>query len=313
MSVPPGGGSRPPFPVLLFALLAGLALASTGCGDPKAPEAVWMSTGTAPGQVVYPRGICYSKGDDSFFVVDRVARIQHLDHDGNVLGGWQMPEWAVGKPVGISVGPDGNVYVPDTHYHRIMVYSPAGQLVRQWGSLGKDPGQFIFPTDIAFDEKGRVFVSEYGDNDRVQVFDGNGGFLYQFGTFGNGDGQFARPQSIVVDQGFVYVTDASNHRLCVFTTDGAFVRNMGSVGSDLGQFRFPYGLELTPDGKLVVTEFGNNRVQLVEKETGKGLKTWGTAGREPGQLAYPWAATVDKHKRVVAVDSGNNRLQVFEF
>ena len=66
-------------------------------------------------------------------------------------------------------------------------------------------------------------------------------------------------------------------------------------------------------GRLVVCEFGNNRVQLIDKETGKGLGTWGSAGREPGQLAYPWAVAVDKDDRVVTVDAGNNRLQVFEF
>jgi len=62
-----------------------------------------------------------------------------------------------------------------------------------------------------------------------------------------------------------------------------------------------------------VCEFGNNRVQLIDKETGQGLKTWGLGGHEPGQLAYPCGIAVDKHDRVVAVDAGNNRLQVFEF
>ena len=63
----------------------------------------------------------------------------------------------------------------------------------------------------------------------------------------------------------------------------------------------------------MVCEFGNNRVQLIDKKTGKGLKIWGSEGRAPGHLAYPWAVAVDKRNRVVAVDSGNNRLQVFEF
>jgi sugar lactone lactonase YvrE len=284
-----------------------------GCGKSGEPDEVWLSTGTGPGQVVYPRAICYCPVDDSFFVIDRVARVQHLDRKGNFLNGWQMPDWQNGKPVGVSIGPDGNVYVPDTHYHRVMVYSRDGQLLRQWGSLGKEKGQFIYPTDVAFDEQGRIFVSEYGENDRIQVFDNQGNQLFAFGRFGNGPGEFSRPQSMLIDKGLVYVTDASNHRICVFKTDGTFVRNMCSLGSELGQLRFPYGLDMDPDGRLVVCEFGNNRVQLVEKETGKGLKIWGTAGREPGQLAYPWAVAVDRKSRVVAVDAGNNRLQVFKF
>jgi DNA-binding beta-propeller fold protein YncE len=54
-------------------------------------------------------------------------------------------------------------------------------------------------------------------------------------------------------------------------------------------------------------------VQLIDKETGKGLATWGSGGRELGQLAYPWGVAVDKKDHVVTVDAGNNRLQVFEF
>jgi len=299
-------------PIAMGGLLLLLATLS-GCGERGAPEDIWLRTGPGPGQVAYPRAIDYSKSDDSFWVVDRLARIQHIDHNGQYLGEWTMPESVNGRPTGISVGPDGDVYVPDTHYQRVMVYTPGGKLLRKWGSLGTGPGQFIYPTDVAFDEKGHVFVSEYGDNARIQVFEPDGKFLYAFGKFGQGDGDFGRPQSMVIEGGLVYVTDATNHRISVFKTDGTFVRNMGSVGSGPGQFRWPYGLSEDRDGNLVVCEFGNNRVQLIDKQTGKGLKIWGSEGRAPGHLAYPWAVAVDKRGRVVAVDSGNNRLQVFEF
>src|SRR5581483_10246068 len=56
-----------------------------GCRKPGVPEAIWCDTGTGPDQVVYPRAIAYKKTDDTFFIVDRVARIQHLDRNGNYL------------------------------------------------------------------------------------------------------------------------------------------------------------------------------------------------------------------------------------
>jgi DNA-binding beta-propeller fold protein YncE len=67
------------------------------------------------------------------------------------------------------------------------------------------------------------------------------------------------------------------------------------------------------DGDLIVCEFGNNRVQKLDRHTGAGKKLWGGGGHDPGQLAYPWGVAVDKDDRIVAVDAGNNRLQVFEF
>ncbi|HEX2971750.1 MAG TPA: hypothetical protein VHP11_05425, partial [Tepidisphaeraceae bacterium] len=294
-------------------LLGCVLLLLIGCEKGTQPEAVWCETGTGQAQVVYPRGLCYSKFDDTYYIVDRMARIQHLDRQGQWINEWRMPDWRKGKPIGLSIGPDGNVYVADTHYARVMVYSPKGELLRSWGEEGRGPGKFIYPTDVAFDEAGNVYVTEYGDNDRVQVFDAQGGFLRQFGKFGNGGGELARPESLVVDRDFVYVADSCNHRIAVFKLDGTFVRNMGGVGSGLGEFRFPYGLDQDSQGHLIVAEYGNNRVQLVDKQTGKGIRSWGVAGREPGQLAYPWAVAVDQKDRVAVVDSGNNRVQVFSF
>ncbi len=284
-----------------------------GCNARSNPKEVWCETGTGPGQVVYPRGITYSRADDTFFIVDRAAHVQHIDSRGNCLKDWRMPLAQQGKPVGLSVGPDGYLYVPDTHYHRVIVYKPDGTKIREFGRKGTAQGEFIYPTDIAFDSRGYMFVAEYGDNDRIQVFDRDGKFAYQFGKFGDGDGEFSRPQSIVIENENVYVTDACNHRLVVFKTDGRFVRNMGGVGSAPGEFRFPYGMDIDGDGDLIVCEFGNNRVQKIDPQTGKCKATWGAAGREPGQLAYPWGVAVDKDDRIVAVDAGNNRLQVFRF
>ncbi len=285
-----------------------------GCDDGRQPEAVWFETGVGPGQTVYPRGITYSKRDDCFFLVDRMARIQRIDHNGKPIGEWRMPNWERGKPTGLSVGPDGNVYIADTHYARVAVYTPEGKFLKDWGTFGREPGQFIYPTDVAFDKAGNIYVSEYGDNDRIQVFDPNDHKVLRIiGKFGQGDGEFARPQSMVIDDEILYVTDSCNHRISVFKIDGTFIRHIGCIGTGLGQFRFPYGLDEDQGGHLVVAEFGNNRVQLIDKKTGKGLATWGAAGREVGQLAYPWAAAVDRSGRIVTVDSGNNRLQVFRF
>lgn len=308
-----GSGKRKISVHLCSSVVPFLLILISGCEDPAKPSEIWLETGNGPGQTVYPRAIAFDPLSNSFFLCDRMARVQHLDINGQFLNEWRMPDHGLGKPVGISVGPDGNVYVPDTHYHRVMVYSPKGDLLRQWGSLGNDPGQFIYPTDIAFDDKGRIFVGEYGDHDRISVFDMSGKYLYEIGKFGFGDGEFSRPQSIVIEGDTLYTADTCNHRIAVFKTDGTFVRNMGGPGSGLGEFRFPYGLDLDKrTNQLVVCEFGNNRVQWIDKDSGRGIKTFGAPGRAPGELAYPWAAIVDGKGRTIIVDSGNNRLQVLK-
>ncbi len=275
------------------------------------PLQTWGRTGSGPGEVAYPRAIAYNSADDSYFVVDRLARVQHWDWRGRYVGEWRMAQWQSGKPTGLSVGPDGNVYVADTHYHRVVVFAPTGRELRQWGSEGTAPGQFIFPTDIAFDAAGQIYVSEYGDNDRIQVFDSRGKFLRQFGRAGNGPGEFSRPQSMLIRGNTLYVTDACNHRIAVFDLTGRFLRNLGSPGSGPGQFRFPYGLDMDARGNLIVAEFGNNRIQAIVASSGRGLWTLGKGGRELGELAYPWALAVNRHNQIAVVDSGNNRIQLF--
>ena len=53
-----------------------------------------------------------------------------------------MQEWAQGKPVGTTVDHDGNVWVPDTHYHRVIVFNPQGDELKRFAlttSSGRYP------------------------------------------------------------------------------------------------------------------------------------------------------------------------------
>lgn len=301
-------------PTLHSALPTLLLLALAGCHrNHNAVDAVWAGAGRGGGEVVQPRGIDYDPASHTFVVVDRTARVQRYDSDGKFLNGWRMPEWERGKPVGITVAPDGLIWMPDTHYHRVVVYKPDGTIVKMFGQRGSGDGEFEFPTDIAFAPDGRVFVSEYGGNDRVQVFDQEGKFLSKFGGPGNGPEQFSRPQSMLILNGELLIADACNHRLQVWSLDGKHLRDIGQVGSAPGEFRFPYGLSADAAGEVLVTEYGNTRVQKIDPKTGKSLAIWGSSGRLPGELAYPWATAVDEKGRCVVIDAGNNRMQVFHF
>jgi DNA-binding beta-propeller fold protein YncE len=262
--------------------------------------------------MVYPRAIARSPVDGSIYVVDRNALIQRFDQNGTFLNAWRLSEWSQGKPVGLTVAPDGNLWVPDTHYHRILVFKPEGKEIRRFGTRGSGPGEFDLPTDVAFDQSGNIYISEYGDNNRIQVFDRDLNFLRGWGQIGTGPLDFARPQSIAIVDDRLYIADACNHRIAVYSLDGNLIQHFGRSGGSAGEYRFPYGLELDADQNLIITEFGNNRLQKIDRATGQATATWGTTGRLPGELNYPWAAVASNGKIIVA-DAGNNRLQVFRF
>jgi hypothetical protein len=179
------------------------------------------------------------------------------------------------------------------------------------GEYGMEHGQFIYPTDIAFAPDGRMFIAEYGSNDRIQVFDRDRAFLYSFGSNGVEPGQFLRPQAIVYDaeRDELYVADVGNHRIQVFTGAGELHRMFGSAGQEPGKFAYPFGLALEIDGKavisatgrpaiaptgpgkrtVVVAEHGNHRVQRLDAESGAALDAAGGLGTAGGRLKYPWA------------------------
>ena len=292
-------------------------LALTGCGgelndepNPLRPSITFGVAGQSLGQFNYPRAIDVDEANHYVYVVDKQARVQRFGFDGVPQLEWRMPEYENGKPTGVSVAPDGRVFVPDTHYFRVICYDKDGHELMRFGEYGTDPGQFIYVTDIAFGPDGRIYVSEYGGNDRVQVFDANGKYLFQFGTFGEGDAQFNRPQAIAFNaqQTELFVADACNHRIVVVDPNGNVLRRFGKSGIGPGDLMYPYGIEVLDDGTILVAEFGNNRLQRFDAG-GRCLGVYGRTGRGEGELHHPWSVAHAGGQTFV-LDSGNNRVQV---
>ena len=87
------------------------------------------------------------------------------------------------------------MYVSDANNHRIQVFNPEGQFLRQFGNGGKGDGALYFLTGISIASDDTVYVAE-GDNHRISVFTCEGKFLASFGSRGSGLGQFKSPYRI---------------------------------------------------------------------------------------------------------------------
>jgi hypothetical protein len=98
-------------------------------------------------------------------------------------------------PRGVACDPQGNVYVVDSRHHRVCVFDPGGKLLRTLGSMGRGPGEFLYPWGIALDPRSKlVFVSD-PQNGRVQVFDDKGAFVTWWNRFPAASLDGAKPQS----------------------------------------------------------------------------------------------------------------------
>ena len=299
--------------VLLLAMICLAVLPGGGCDRDRAQigrlEKIWGRRGISYGRLQKPRAMAID-AKDRLFIVDMTARIQAFDPEGKFLHGWQTPDHKVGKPTGISIAKNGNVLVADTHYYRVLVYSPRGKLLKIIGGTeGHKPGEFGLVTDVVEDSRGNLYVSEYGEYDRIQKFSPQGEFILQWGGHGRQPGQFVRPQNMAIDdEDRIWVADACNHRIQVFDTEGNLIKLWGTEGSALGQLYYPYDILLEPDGNILICEYGNHRVQRFTPE-GESLGCWGVEGRKEGQLFNPWALVRDSKGRVHVLDTNNHRVQ----
>lgn len=279
--------------------------------------------GSTPGRINRPRAVAVDK-EDLLYIVDMTPQIQVFTGDGVFVRAWQTPQFEHGRPSGLSFDNAGNLLVCDTHYFRVLVYSPEGKLLEHetiGGTCGDKDGEFQFVTDAAQDADGNYYVTQYGEYDRIQKFTPDRKFLLSWGEHGHELGQFLRPQKIVIDRsGLVWVTDACNHRVQVFDARGGeakLVKSWGQAGDAPGQLLYPYDILLDeaalagqPDGHVYLCEFGNHRVQKFTRE-GQFVASFGTSGRGPGELDQPWGIARDSQGRMFVLDSYNHRVQRF--
>lgn len=298
------------WPAFLF--VCGLA-AAAGCQPPaQTPNGVigvFGGVGLGPGAFSYPRAIT-AEPHGAVYVVDKSGRIQRFDRTGSVETVWRMPETAHGKPVGMTVHPDGRLFVADTHYNRVMIFDRDGTPLESFGHAGDGDGEFRLPTDVAIDGDGFIYVSEYGGNDRITKWSPELAFVAAFGETPIDGKRLSRPAGIDIgDENTLWVADACNHRIVGFSLDGRVVRTFGRFGRKPGELRYPYDLVVAPDGSLMVCEYEGNRLQWFSKD-GRSLRVWGSTGRQPGELFAPWGATYGPGGRVYVVDSLNSRIQI---
>lgn len=84
--------------------------------------------------------------------------------------------------------------------------------------------------------------------------------------------------SLAVDPaGRIHVVDAQAKTVRVFAPNGAYLRSIGREGQGPGELRRPHGIAFLPDGRLLVRDFDNARIN-VYTEAGEFLDSWPIPG-----------------------------------
>jgi len=160
----------------------------------------------------------------------------------------------------------GELFVADLKSNSILVLDPkTGRLLRQIGEGGKEPGQFYFPTNLATDSQGRLYVSDTM-NARVQVFDKSGKFLKVIGERGIVIGDMVRPKGVAVDrEGRLFVADAAPQTVQIYGADGKLLLMLGASESDVpdaGTLALPAKVMISYEGLEYFTRYASPDFQV---------------------------------------------------
>jgi DNA-binding beta-propeller fold protein YncE len=134
------------------------------------------------------------------------------------------------------------------------VLSPSGRLLAQWGTGGAAPGRFRFPTGVALDATGQLWVDDMV-NWRVQTLGADGLFHVRFAVPNPGPG-------MALDrQGNIYIGQQLGRQigqgvvLSKFSPSGTLLARW----SNLGMAAPPTGIAVAPNGDVVITGYFDSR------------------------------------------------------
>lgn len=200
----------------------------------------------------------------------------------------KLPEgWSLGACSAVAVNSRSEIFVYHRGPHPILVFDAEGNYLRSWGDdlIGSAHG-------LRIDGNDGVWVTDIG-NHRVFKFDAHGKLLLALGTGKPGDArdEFNKPTDLAFGpKGEIYVTDGyGNARVLVFSPSGALLHSWGKAGRAEGEFRIPHAIVIDRQGRLLVGDRENDRIQIFNAE-GKLLETWN--GFAPYGLVFDGAGNL---------------------
>jgi DNA-binding beta-propeller fold protein YncE len=151
----------------------------------------------------------------------------------------------------------------DTGNKRIVVLSPDLEPIGQYGGAGLTDGHLDEPVGLDQDSEGNWYVADTW-NRRIQKFDAGWNYVAQWPVDGWPSQSVLNKPDLAVDpeRNLVYVVDPENYRVLAFNTDGAFQAMWGLYGNDAQSFTLPTGIDVAPDGRVVVADGDAQRIMI---------------------------------------------------
>ena len=197
-------------------------------------------------------------------------------------------------------------YSPADSQKRVTLYDINSEFYGIYGRFGEGIGEFKWPSAIAEDQQGNVYITDETLN-RINIYSENGDPIGHWGVSGNGEGEMDGPAGISFDfNGDLYITDHLNSRVQKYTKDGDCLLTFGD-----GDLNLPWGVHVSPNGSIYVADWGNHRIVRYSAD-GSILACYGSYGDGDGQFKNPSSVAVDTDGNIYVADWGNERVQILD-
>jgi sugar lactone lactonase YvrE/6-pyruvoyl-tetrahydropterin synthase len=244
-----------------------------------------------PGKLLQPLNISITP-DGTKYVTDPVrGQVVVFDRNDQYVRAYGMPgDW---KPVDAVLFGD-RVYVSDIENGLVKVFDKmTGEPVATIGNKGEASQRLFKPTDLAFDRKGNLYVTDFGKF-HVIKYDRDGHYLGTLGKLGDLPGNFSRPRGLAFDKdNRLYVVDAAFNNVQLFNKDGRILMFFGSSSDAVssGALMLPAGIAIDYNDiqyfkDYVDPSFEPQYLIAVTSQFGKRLVNLYAFGKEKGQK-YP--------------------------
>jgi sugar lactone lactonase YvrE len=191
------------------------------------------------------------------------AKLYIFDAHGKQVG--EIGSGLFIRPAGVTFdAASQRLFVADTGAHQVVILSDHERLYVKLGARGTGPGQFNFPTNVAIDSRGRVYVSD-SLNFRVQQFAPDLKTVRIIGRKGDMPGYFSQPKGIAVDwENHLWVVDANFEAVQIFDENGVLLLDFGAEGRGPGEFWLPAGIFIDRTNRVYVADSYNRRIQVFD-------------------------------------------------
>ena len=241
------------------------------------------------------------------------------------------------SPAGITVGPQGIVYVADNNNHQIRQISTSGMVSTLAGTglqgYNDGPGitaKFYSPFGVVTDAIGNVYVADCLNN-MIRAITPAGFVSTLAGSYNPGyadnigiNASFFSPIAIAIDPANnLYIADSGNDLIRKVTAAGV-VTTLAGVATKGGAtngpassatFKQPYGVVLDKAGNIYVADYANN---MIRKISTSGIVSTFAGSLKPGnadgqdtlaRFNAPFGIAIDATGNLYVADSKNNLLR----